>query len=87
LRKIVACVILAMFVASALCTMSAKAYLAEADINSDGFVNSKDAVLLGFAFGSHPGQANWNEKADLDHNLVINAMDAVILGANFGASA
>ena len=87
MRKLVACVILAMFVASALCIMSAKAYLAEADINGDGFVNSKDAVLLGIAFGSTPGQTNWNEKADLDHNLFINAMDAVILGANFGASA
>lgn len=57
------------------------------DINGDGFVNAKDAVLLGIAFGSQLGDPNWNEKADLNGDYWVNAKDAVILGWYFGNSA
>jgi hypothetical protein len=56
------------------------------DINCDMWVNAKDAVLLGKAFGSHQGQAEYNPNADINDDDWINAKDAVILGKNFGAS-
>ncbi len=54
------------------------------DINCDGFVNVKDAVILGSAFGSQPCNPNWNPNADINNDGYINIKDAVILGANFG---
>lgn len=56
------------------------------DINSDGRVNAKDAVLLGVAFGSQPADSNWNTNADIDIDGFVNAKDATILGAHFGES-
>jgi len=53
------------------------------DINKDGFVNAKDAVILGVAFGSMLGDENWNPDADLNGDNRINAKDAIILGVNF----
>jgi hypothetical protein len=47
-------------------------------------VNVKDAVILGAAFGSKPGDSNWNPNADINNDGYINVKDAVILGANFG---
>lgn len=54
------------------------------DINGDGYVNIKDAVILGAAFGTQSGDPNWNPNADLDENGVVNALDAMMLVANFG---
>ncbi len=56
------------------------------DINGDHFVNAKDAVALGKAFGSQQGQPNYNPNADLNNDGYINAKDAVILGKYFGQS-
>jgi outer membrane protein assembly factor BamB/chitodextrinase len=53
------------------------------DINCDMWVNAKDAVLLGKAFGSHQGQAEYNPNADINDDDWINAKDAIILGKNF----
>jgi hypothetical protein len=57
------------------------------DINGDLYVNVKDAVLLGMAFNSKPGDPNWDQRCDLNHDNFINIKDAVILGVNFGNSA
>jgi hypothetical protein len=54
------------------------------DLNADTYVNVKDAVILGAAFGSKPGDSNWNPNADINNDGYINVKDAVILGANFG---
>lgn len=56
------------------------------DINGDGVVNILDAILLGNAFGSVPGNTNWNPKADLNGDGVVNILDAIILANNFGAT-
>jgi hypothetical protein len=53
------------------------------DINGDTYVNAKDAVLLGKAFGSHQGQAEYNPNADINGDGYCNAKDAVILGSHF----
>jgi hypothetical protein len=55
------------------------------DINGDGVVNILDAILLANAFGSVPGNSNWNPKADLNGDGVVNILDAIILANNWGA--
>jgi len=54
------------------------------NINNDGYVNAKDAVLLGLAFGSQSGGPHWNTNADINNDGFVNAKDATILGAHFG---
>ncbi|NWG10799.1 hypothetical protein HXY33_03485 [Candidatus Bathyarchaeota archaeon] len=53
------------------------------DVNLDFFVNAKDAVLLGAAFSSAPGDYNWNPACDINGDGFVNAKDAVLLGAVF----
>lgn len=54
------------------------------DINLDFAVNFIDAIILGAAFGSIPGDANWDPRADILKDYVINFIDAIKLGAVFG---
>jgi hypothetical protein len=56
------------------------------DINGDATVNYQDAILAGMAFGTKPGDLNWNPKADLNRDNFVNYLDVIILGGNFGAS-
>jgi hypothetical protein len=57
-----------------------------ADINGDGYVNALDAIIVGSAFSSQPGDPNWNPSADLNHDYTINNKDVAILIASFGQS-
>lgn len=52
----------------------------------DGYVNAKDATLVGVAFGSVEGGANWDYMADIVPDRVINVKDSVAVGKNFGKS-
>jgi hypothetical protein len=54
------------------------------DINDDGIINVFDAFALGKAFGSTPGQSNWNEEADLNGDNVVNTTDLSELVNSFG---
>jgi len=54
------------------------------DVNRDGTVNILDVLIAVVAFGSQPGDPNWNPDADLDGNWIINILDMVIIGVNFG---
>lgn len=54
------------------------------DLDADTYVNVKDAVILGVAFGSKPGDSNWNPNADINSDNIINVKDAVIQGVHFG---
>ncbi|MCD6445472.1 PKD domain-containing protein [Candidatus Bathyarchaeota archaeon] len=54
------------------------------DINQDGVVNAKDAVILGVHFGAEEGQPQYLQPADINRDGFINAKDAVILGLHFG---
>ena len=56
------------------------------DINKDGVVNILDAILLARAFGSEPGDPNWNSAADINKDDKVNILDAIILAANYGES-
>jgi len=54
------------------------------DVNGDTYVNVKDAVILGVAFGSKLGDPNYNPNADINNDGYVNVKDAVILGVHFG---
>jgi len=54
------------------------------DINGDQYVNAKDAVILGGAFGSTRGDPTYSLNADINSDDWCNAKDAVILGTYFG---
>jgi hypothetical protein len=56
------------------------------DINGDQFVNAKDAVILGVAFGSKRGEVRYTPNADINGDDWCNAKDAVPLGSNFNQS-
>jgi peptide/nickel transport system substrate-binding protein len=65
-------------------TKDFKANTVREDINLDKFVNVKDAVILGVAFGSKPGDLNWDARADVFYDGFVNVKDAVKLGVYFG---
>jgi hypothetical protein len=54
------------------------------DINYDYVVDIFDIVILGLAFGSSPGDANWDSRGDLVKDFVIDIFDIVRIALNFG---
>ena len=57
------------------------------DINGDGIVDIFDVVILAKAFGSKPGDPNWNQAADLNSDDVVDIFDVVTIAKNFGSTA
>jgi parallel beta-helix repeat protein len=57
------------------------------DFNDDGIANILDAIRLGNAFLSKPGDPNWNPNADINNDGIVNILDAIILGNHFLQSA
>jgi len=56
----------------------------EGDANGDGVVDDTDAAIVQAAFGSHPGDSNWNLAADLDGDNFVGINDAMIVARNYG---
>jgi parallel beta-helix repeat protein len=54
------------------------------DMNLDKTVDISDAILAALAFGSRPGDPNWNSQADLNHDNEVDIFDVIILANNFG---
>ncbi|MEA3306056.1 MAG: malectin domain-containing carbohydrate-binding protein, partial [Candidatus Omnitrophota bacterium] len=54
------------------------------DTDGNNVVNIFDHSILNMAFGSSPGDDNWDERADFDRNGVVNIFDHSIMNANFG---
>jgi nitrous oxidase accessory protein len=55
------------------------------DINGDGNVSLADLVLLASAYGSQPGDVDWNPRADMANPWnVITPSDLVILANHYG---
>jgi len=54
------------------------------DLNADGTVNIVDIAIVAKAFGSQPGEANWNPDADLDGTGSINIIDITLVAIDFG---
>jgi len=54
------------------------------DVDGDGKVEMKDLVLLAKAYGSRPGDPNWNFMADMDNNNFVGLLELVIIAKNYG---
>jgi hypothetical protein len=54
------------------------------DVNRDGYIDMIDEYLIGDAFGSHPGDDNWNPDADIIEDLEVNILDSARCGWNQG---
>jgi rhodanese-related sulfurtransferase len=54
------------------------------DLNTDGTVNILDIAIVAKAFGTKPGDSNWNPSADLDKNGWINIVDVALVARNYG---
>ncbi|MFC2085777.1 right-handed parallel beta-helix repeat-containing protein [Bacteroidota bacterium] len=55
-----------------------------ADIDDDGIVFSPDLALLANAFGSQPGDGDWNSDADLNNTGRVDGFDLAILASQWG---
>lgn len=47
-------------------------------------VDGYDLIKLSIAFGSKPGDANWNPVCDLDNSGKVDGSDLIVLGNHFG---
>jgi hypothetical protein len=54
------------------------------DLNHDGTVNILDIFIVAKAFGSKPGDENWNVVADLNKDNVINILDVFAVANGYG---
>lgn len=63
-------------------------YVLLGDINDDGVVDIYDVVTVAIAFGSKPGDANWNPEADIVEPFgEIDVYDVVTVATEFGKTA
>lgn len=58
--------------------------LKNGDVDDDNEVTIGDYAQLSTAFGSEPGDGNWNAEADLNGDDSVDIGDFAILSANFG---
>jgi len=57
------------------------------DINSDGAVDIFDLVLVANAYGSQPGDPNWNPDADVNEDGVVDIFDLTSVAPFWGQRA
>jgi hypothetical protein len=58
--------------------------LREGDANNDDAISLADYALLYTAYGSIPGDANWNDNCDFNRNEAVDLGDYALLYANYG---
>ncbi|NIV92547.1 hypothetical protein GWN42_07015 [candidate division KSB1 bacterium] len=61
-----------------------KAETIAGDVNDDGVVDIFDVVSAALAFGTEPGDPQWNPFADMNGNGTIDIYDLVSIVRNFG---
>jgi hypothetical protein len=54
------------------------------DLNGDGKVDLDDVLTVSLAFGSFPGQPNWNPAADTNRDNKVDLTDVLTVYINFG---
>lgn len=59
-------------------------YIPETDMNSDKTVDILDINVTAIAFGSTPGDQNWNPMTDLNMDEVINILDITTVAVHWG---
>jgi nitrous oxidase accessory protein NosD len=56
----------------------------EGDINLDGKVYLKDVFAVAKAYGSHPGDPNWNIMCDINNDMKVDLKDYFATCKNYG---
>ena len=56
------------------------------DANGDRTVNASDLSALSNAYGSKPGDTNWNPNCSFEGDNKVDAYDLFDLGKNYGKS-
>jgi len=64
-------------------TVNVRVYMA-GDVDHNDDVNIFDVIALVNAFGSMPGDPNWDERCDFDCTGEVNVFDAIAIVNNFG---
>jgi len=59
-------------------------YVPSPDLDDDGIVNILDGIIIAVAFGSRPGDPNWNPMADILVDSIINIQDILLWAIHFG---
>lgn len=59
-------------------------YSPKPDIDKDGKISIIDVATVAMAFGSKPGDENWNSLADMDINETISIIDVARVALHFG---
>lgn len=54
------------------------------DTNTDGKIDIRDITMVAVAYGSKPGDLNWNVVADIDSNGWINIVDIALVAKDYG---
>jgi len=54
------------------------------DLDGNFAVQLVDLVILARAYGSQPGEQNWNSNADIDGNNIVGLSDLVMMARNYG---
>jgi hypothetical protein len=54
------------------------------DIDGNGIVDIYDAIRLANAFGSEPGDYNWNPNTDINNDAIIDIYDTILLAIHYG---
>jgi hypothetical protein len=70
--------------ANNLCTDGLVTVTLPADLNGDSSVGLTDLVILAKAWGSKPGDPNWNPNADINGDGSIGLIDLVIMAQHYG---
>jgi hypothetical protein len=60
--------------------------LLEGDADNDNDVDGTDASIVNLAFGSEPGDAEWDPRADFNEDDKIDGVDMGLLAGSFGLS-
>jgi len=56
------------------------------DTNQDGSVDTLDLAIVEMAYGSEPGDLNWNLVADVNRDNIVDVFDLFIVAKDFGWS-
>lgn len=59
-------------------------FYCKGDITKDKIIDIFDLVNVALAFGSQPGNPNWNVNADLNNDNVIDIFDIVVIATDYG---
>lgn len=75
------------FPVKAVVTVVDEAFHKMGDVNRDGYIDASDVDLVRKAFGSRPGDPDWNPDYDLNEDGIVDMADISKVVSNFGLTA